>query len=158
MRKCFLRMLVALLLTHSFSASKKYVTTKAQHLNTCNDEAKQMRVLSSPVVLPVYSLDVSVSVCLCLFLFFSVCLCLSLSVSVCFCLSLGFCVSLCVSVCFYVFLCVSVCESLPYCFLRIQISLSLHPHCRYESSCCVSTTEVVYTLMLRVDDLCRFYA
>ena len=36
--------------THSFSSSKKYVTTKAQHLNTCNDEAKQMRVLSSPVV------------------------------------------------------------------------------------------------------------
>ena len=156
--------------THSFSASKKYVTTKAQHLNTCNDEAKQMRVLSSPVVIPVYSLDVSVSVCLCLFLFFSVCLCLSLSVSVCFCLSLGFCVFLCVSLCFYVFRCDSVCFCVSLhvsmyfcvsisaiyilyvcnavhdaCFFGIHMALSLHPHCRYERSCCVSTTEVVST-------------
>ena len=29
----------------------------------------------------------------------------------------------------------------------------MNPHCRYESSCCVSTTEVVCTLMLRIIDV-----
>ena len=29
----------------------------------------------------------------------------------------------------------------------LRIALALHPHCRYESSCCVSTTEVVCTQM-----------
>ena len=33
------------------------------------------------------------------------------------------------------------------CFFGIHMALSLHPHCRYERSCCVSTTEVVCTQM-----------
>ena len=37
-------------------------------------------------------------------------------------------------------------------FFGIHIALSLHPHCRYESSCCVSTTEVVCTQMHFRDD------
>ena len=32
-------------------------------------------------------------------------------------------------------------------FFDIHMALSLHPHCRYESSSCVSTTEVVSTQM-----------
>ena len=63
-----------------------------------------------------YSIDVSVSVCLYLSLSVSVCLCSSLSVSVC----------LCVSVCFCVFLCVSVCQSLPYTYCTYAMLCTMH--------------------------------
>ena len=86
-------------------------------LDKDNDEAKQMRVLRSPVM---YSMArylraaCKVGKCgstnVCVDVSVSVCLCLPLSVSVWLCVSVYFCVSLGVTVCFCVFLCVSVCH------------------------------------------------
>ena len=86
-------------------------------LDKDNDEAKQMRVLRSPVM---YSMArylraaCKVGKCgstnVCVDVSVSVCLCLPLSVSVWLCVSVYFCVSLGVTVCFCVFLSVSVCH------------------------------------------------
>ena len=93
-------------------------------------------------------------VCLCLSLSVSVLLCLSLSDSVCLCLSLSVFVFLCVSACFCVFLCVNLCH------IHI-VRMQCCARCmffRHSYGPFIASTLPLRKLMLRVDDRSRLYA
>ena len=138
-------------------------------LDKDNDEAKQMRVLRSPVM---YSMArylraaCKVGKCgstnVCVDVSVSVCLFLSLSASVCFCLALCFCVFLCVSGCF----CVSVsaiyilyaCNAVHDACFSAFIWTETHFRDRSRLYADAFQRQFWPQLMLRVDDLCRFNA